>query len=184
MGSALYAVAGVSTRDAWAVGQDGRIMHWDGRTWSDFDTPTTIDLNAVSMVSASDGWIVGGAIGGANSVVLRWDGNRWSEVSSPITSRPAAVAMVSATEGWAVGDHGAIWRYGTLLPTATPPTATPTAAPPANTPPVGPAPGESGAAPSSGGLWPAAGWGIGLVGGAIIIWLLARRGSRHTSQPS
>jgi hypothetical protein len=69
------------------------------------------------MVSADDGWAVGG--GGANcpsqpSVILHWNGIAWGEIVSPVSQTLNSVAMTSANEGWAVGDAGTILHYTNL----------------------------------------------------------------------
>jgi hypothetical protein len=55
----LNGVALVSQSDAWAVGADGAIYHWDGEEWRSTAGPTLQTLRAVAMVSATDGWAVG-----------------------------------------------------------------------------------------------------------------------------
>jgi len=66
--------------------------------WLPFASPTTNTLNAVDMVSATDGWIVGDS-----GALLRYNGNTWAQVSNPITTTLLSVSMVSGTDGWTVG---------------------------------------------------------------------------------
>jgi photosystem II stability/assembly factor-like uncharacterized protein len=121
----LFSVAIVSPTDGWAVAENAWILHWDGSTWSGWTNPaqTTLDssqltwLNSVEMVSANDGWAVGGFIG--SSAIMHWDGTNWTSVTSPATDWLQDVAMVSATEGWAVGYGGNIVRYTTTTPSLT-----------------------------------------------------------------
>lgn len=65
---------------------------------------TSGSLNAVSMLSDTDGWAVGEKAPGY-PLVLRWNGNIWTEV--PVPSIPMArlhsVSLISPTLGWAVG---------------------------------------------------------------------------------
>jgi hypothetical protein len=78
-----------SPSDVWAISSgtfsyagppDGRIVHFDGRSWSDF-TPaiarggatTPLDLEAIWGAAPDDAWIVG------VDTVLRWDGTSWSD---------------------------------------------------------------------------------------------------------
>jgi photosystem II stability/assembly factor-like uncharacterized protein len=65
-------------------------------------------LNGVDMVSATDGWVVGG-----NGTMLHWDGTRWQPVASPTTLSLNSVDMVSASDGWAVGGNG--YSQGVIL---------------------------------------------------------------------
>lgn len=69
-------------------------------------------LHAVAMVSAREGWVVGGSgpAAGADltrTLVMRWDGSAWRPVPSPnpgtLTNRLDAIAVRSADDVWAVG---------------------------------------------------------------------------------
>jgi hypothetical protein len=57
-----------------------------------------MSLASVTMLSATDGWAVGGY-----GTILRWNGSTWVQVSSPTTKSLFSVVMLSATDGWAVG---------------------------------------------------------------------------------
>jgi len=91
-------------------------------SWSTATSPTGEILLSVFMVSASDGWAVGG-----NGVILHYSGGSWSVVTSPTTDNLRSVFMVSASDGWAVGFGGP----GTILHYTGP------APPPPVAPPVG-----------------------------------------------
>ena len=77
----LRAVTMVSATDGWAVGggtwrdpkwgctySGWEFMRWDGVNWTDVNNPSGGQLNAVAMVSATDGWAVG------NGAILRYTG--------------------------------------------------------------------------------------------------------------
>ena len=66
-------------------------------------------LSSVAMVTADNGWAVGGAFD--TSIILHWDGSEWSQVASPSPLSVEAVDMVSADDGWALGLQGAILHY-------------------------------------------------------------------------
>ena len=58
---ALYSIWGASASDVWAVGPGGTICHSAGdATWTAVDSGTTVDLLAISGVSASSIYVVGG----------------------------------------------------------------------------------------------------------------------------
>jgi photosystem II stability/assembly factor-like uncharacterized protein len=82
-------------------------------------SPTTEDPSSVFMVSASDGWAVGGY-----GRIIHWDGTDWSNVTSPTTAQFLGdVFMVSADDGWAVGADGTIIHWdGTSWSNVTSPT--------------------------------------------------------------
>ncbi|MBU1488130.1 PKD domain-containing protein, partial [bacterium] len=78
-------------------------------------TPTSNSSYSVSMVSATDGWAVGGY-----GTILHYDGTSWSEFSSPTSNYLVSVTMVSATDGWAVGTGSTILRFVGTPPLAPP----------------------------------------------------------------
>ena len=67
----LHAVAAVSSRDAWAVGQAGAygcgcnqplIMHWNGSSWARVASPDPGGgghLSGIAFTSVGNGWAVG-----------------------------------------------------------------------------------------------------------------------------
>jgi hypothetical protein len=69
-------------------------------------------LHGVAMLTASEGWAVGGAGPGADAdltqtLIARWDGKSWQEVQSPspgtVTNQLDAVSALSSDDVWAVG---------------------------------------------------------------------------------
>ena len=58
----LNAVAGFSVRDVYAVGFAGSILHWDGASWTELESPTNVDL--LSVYCSAGGDVVIGAGGG------------------------------------------------------------------------------------------------------------------------
>jgi photosystem II stability/assembly factor-like uncharacterized protein len=98
----LRAVYMVSSDEGWAVGELGTIFHYyDGR-WSQYDSPTRINLNGIDMVSTDDGWIVG------DEAYQVWYNGYWGSTgdSKWIGGNKAihAVSMASPTYGWSVAD--------------------------------------------------------------------------------
>ncbi|MEW6330521.1 MAG: hypothetical protein AB1560_03575 [Pseudomonadota bacterium] len=120
--------AGIQLQEAWAVGNNGVVLRWDGVNWALFATTGT-DLNAVAMDSYANGWAVGDVTGGA-ARMLRWnpDGTpAWDAVGYPNIANDDdlnAVHVLSQNEAWAVGNdrgggnnamvmryNGANWVY-------------------------------------------------------------------------
>jgi hypothetical protein len=66
--SALRAIAGVSSTNVWAVGDDGTILRWDGRLWSQVTSPLNEDLRSVAVTP--DGHVF---IGGVDGTLRRLD---------------------------------------------------------------------------------------------------------------
>jgi hypothetical protein len=113
----LSAVAAVSARSAWAVGDrhgQALIEHWNGTGWKRVPSPAPAhtSLSAVTALSARDAWAVGfheGSPGHSGQAVIEhWNGTRWKHVPSPATpgfSSLRGVTAVSARDAWAVGAH-------------------------------------------------------------------------------
>jgi type II secretory pathway pseudopilin PulG len=100
--------AGIQLQEAWAVGENGVILRWDGVNWAVFATTGT-RLRAVSMDSYANGWTVGDLTGNV-AHIRRWnpDGTpAWDAVAYPNVpndQRLNSVHVLSANEAWAVGN--------------------------------------------------------------------------------
>ena len=123
MDNFLYGVAGVSAKNAWAVGATGSagqgplqtlIEHWNGTQWSIVSSPNSQQpinqLHGVTAISSSNVWAVGSAnvLGGAtNTLIEHWNGKKWKIVTSPNTTELAnylySVTAITANNIWAVG---------------------------------------------------------------------------------
>ncbi len=101
--------------NAWAVGDGGTILYWDGNAWSSVDSPTSENLYSVIFVDDSNGWAVGG--GSASGVILRYDGewSVWERISftgftdtfDTINNTLYSITVTTdGTTGWIVGDDG------------------------------------------------------------------------------
>ncbi len=103
----LNAVWGAATDDAWAVGDDGLALHWNGKSWSVVDPATTNHLHAIWGSSASDVWVAGGGLGGPNTAnLVHWNGQAWSVVDPGTTMNLASVWGTSAKDVYAAGASG------------------------------------------------------------------------------
>lgn len=101
----LYAVDALSETDAWAAGEAGTIIHWDGQDWLPMPTPTLASLHAIDMLSPMEGWATG------SGVILHWDGVVWSAVDNPTGAELTSLSMVSPTDGWGVGPDSPIMHW-------------------------------------------------------------------------
>lgn len=116
----LFAVAAISSNDAWAVGsagQDGSTPmtlteHFNGTQWSVIPSPNpgpgSNKLYGVAAVSTTDVWAVGYSYNSPiQTLVLHYDGTQWSVVPSvspgTFNNQLFGVAALSARDVWAVG---------------------------------------------------------------------------------
>lgn len=92
---------------AYAVGDGGTALRFDGTTWTPVDLGTAENLNAVWGTGPDDVWVVG-----ASGTVIHFDGSAWSPVdigagTLPLndvwTAGPGQIVYVAGSRG--------IWRF-------------------------------------------------------------------------
>jgi hypothetical protein len=105
----LSAVGMSSETDGWAMGQvmgsnggssddPAYVLHYTNGRWTQVrNTPLKADINAIKMLSSTDGWAIG-------NHVYHYDGVSWREVSLPVSTQFNAIAAVSPTDIWIAGD--------------------------------------------------------------------------------
>ena len=102
----LRAVAGITEDDIFFVGDEGRILHWDGAKISVVESPTRNDLLSVSFGPQGIGWAVG-----KNGVILRHSNGRWVSVGSGVNADLNGVWAGRNDTAWAVGNNGLVLRW-------------------------------------------------------------------------
>jgi hypothetical protein len=101
-GLALFKVWGVTSSDAWVVGAEGRVMHWDGSALTPTESPASSTLFTVHAIPG-----LAVAVGGAgNGVIIERSGTGdWHDVTPPLT--PTLIGVwITENDGWAVGSDG------------------------------------------------------------------------------
>ncbi|TMM47787.1 WD40/YVTN/BNR-like repeat-containing protein [Colwellia ponticola] len=78
----LFAIDGSAKGEAWAVGDDGVILHFDGKKWQLEQSPTSINLRAVAC--AEDQTVY--AIGGEGTVLQRNTNGQWLQLECQLSS--------------------------------------------------------------------------------------------------
>ena len=104
IGLNLYGVFVVNPSLAFAVGDTGTMLRWDGTLWASILSGAGVNnLRGIWMVSDTDGWAVGDA-----GTIVRWNGIAWAAETSPTPNNLNGVQALSSTDVWAVGDLGTI----------------------------------------------------------------------------
>jgi Tfp pilus assembly protein PilX len=102
-----------------AVGLNGKVLRYNGSNWAAVTVPGAVsgdDFYATYLVSASEGWVVGGTTTGADDI-LKWNGSTLTVISNTIVRSLRAIKMRddvgngTATSGYAVGLGGVVYRY-------------------------------------------------------------------------
>jgi len=91
----------------WCTDSAGRIMHYEGISWTQVSQHIATRLYSVSFSSPLHGWIVG-----ESGVILMYNGVGWNYWGQPTLNSLLGVSMVSDTSGYAVGVNGTILLYG------------------------------------------------------------------------
>ncbi|MEM1417787.1 MAG: hypothetical protein AAGH15_23005 [Myxococcota bacterium] len=98
----LLSVWGLAADDLHAVGgtrDDGRVIRFDGESWTVVDTGLDVPLlNWVFGFGPDDLWVVGNA-----GTIVRFDGTSWFTVPSPTTQDLWGVWGSGPDDVWAVG---------------------------------------------------------------------------------
>lgn len=94
----------VSGNEGYAVGNQGKILHYINGEWSIMDSPVNTDLFGISFASPGMGWAVGD-----NGTILRYQNGSWAQVASPITGVLRDICCLNENHCRAAGD--AILRY-------------------------------------------------------------------------
>lgn len=118
-GGELLAVAAITSRDVWAVGDtqnadlsfSALLEHWDGVTWKVVSGAALAAtghefLTGVAAAATGDVWAVGRQGRHPTPVIEHWGGARWIQVAQPVSgydSSLTAVSVVSRRDAWAVG---------------------------------------------------------------------------------
>lgn len=105
----LYAVKALNPSTAFACGAYQTILRWNGSAWQVESTgPVIYRLNALSVLSGTDAWAVGG-----EGVWCHLIGSQWYRGFMPWNIEAYGVSFAGPMDGWAVAAGGVIWRYTT-----------------------------------------------------------------------
>lgn len=99
--NSLHGVHYRAPNDAWLVGTDGAVLHYDGLALIRQPVPATSYLNGVYALSATDVWVVG-----QRGTLLHYDGAAWTAYGRPSDAVVSPLNAVSGTgpkDLWAVG---------------------------------------------------------------------------------
>lgn len=107
----FYDVWGSSPRDVFVVGENGIVLHFDGRGWSELNlgAATTGDpLYGIWGTSAGNVFAVGGT---GQTVILRFDGRSWVRMTTGASVAIRDVWGTSPADVYAVTFNGSVLRF-------------------------------------------------------------------------
>ncbi|MFN2166679.1 MAG: hypothetical protein ACK2U9_10525, partial [Anaerolineae bacterium] len=101
----LYRVFAVSPNLAWAIGDEGRLLTWNGSWWNPGTFGTKAPMATLWASSTRDAWAAA-----VNGQLYHWDGTHWSEVRihsvDVLKNREACASRILG-----FGPHD-IWLFG------------------------------------------------------------------------
>jgi hypothetical protein len=102
----LYGVWRHARDDAWAVGELGAVLHWDGHAWTRFASDSIASLRGVSGTAGDDVWAAG-----QWGTLLHWDGSTWRHVESNTSNTFSDVLALARDDAWAITSEGALMHW-------------------------------------------------------------------------
>jgi hypothetical protein len=103
--ASLWNISALPDGEAWAVGNDGVILHEQGGNWSQVASPTQQELDSIAMVSPTEGWAIGGR------TLLHYHNSTWTLFPIASNDDLHSITMASSSEGWMVATNGDILHY-------------------------------------------------------------------------
>ncbi len=104
--SNFLAIHGSDATHMWAVGMTGALAVWDGVSWQNQASGTSIALHDVWAASPTLVYAVG-----ENGVILKFDGKSWKPMNSGVSTTLASVWGNAGDDVWAVGARGVVLHY-------------------------------------------------------------------------
>ncbi len=99
------AVCAADPDNAWAVGTNGTVLHFDGAGWKRQASGTAVELTGVSATDSEHVWAVGWG-----ATILSYNGSWKQQHSGTATLR--GVFALDHNHVWAVGSGGTVLFYG------------------------------------------------------------------------
>lgn len=110
--SSLYGIVGNSDHDIVAVGEGGKILHFDGKSWTEQVSGVTEALRAVTVVRDSNPTTFV-AVGDNGRAIYRTNTTPWKTISGPVNGLRGVVGYYGGSTTptvnlYAVGDNGTV----------------------------------------------------------------------------
>ncbi|MFP2930799.1 MopE-related protein [Pyxidicoccus sp. 3LG] len=96
----------VNEKLAFAVGDNGSVVRWNGTTWSNVIFPNNHDLTSVVAFGASSAYATC-----ASGHIYRYNGQNWQNIHSASGTRLNDIAGTSPEDIWVVGNSGKILHW-------------------------------------------------------------------------
>lgn len=113
----LYDISALAENNIWVAGiqlgtnDNGLVLQWNGREWSDTKLPETGWINSILMLSENNGWAGGDEL-------FHWNGHNWEKAGNPTIPGDKIVDLEKTPNGevWALTQHAALLHLKILKP--------------------------------------------------------------------
>lgn len=95
------------SKDVWAVGEVGTLLHWDGACWTDWTklSGNTLPLGAIDGINENDVWTAG-----SEQTIGHWNGLKWDfkpRIAGSLSNgNVTSLRVFSSTDAWITGLSG------------------------------------------------------------------------------
>ncbi|WP_106397333.1 hypothetical protein [Actinocorallia populi] len=108
---ALLQVAAVNKRTIFAINENGKPFHWNGRKWTAKKAPFRFRPTGIAASSARSAWAVGYT--GVTPVAAHWNGRKWKKVGyQGAKFGPLDLPLIPLS--LSAGKDGAVWSVAGL----------------------------------------------------------------------
>jgi Tfp pilus assembly protein PilV len=101
----INSIATTTANNIWGAADSGKIIYYNGTSWTEIIDFGGNDVLGIYMVSSTDGWAAG-----ASGKIWHYNGS-WSEHTDTGTETWNDIICTSASNCWAVGNSGALAQY-------------------------------------------------------------------------
>lgn len=108
-GASYRTIWGRDAHDVYAAGYNGKIIHYDGISWKEFESGVDSTINAIRGDQKGNIYTAG-----AGGIVMRYDGNSWQRMTANANYYYHDLLVRSSTNIFAVGargNDGCVMRY-------------------------------------------------------------------------
>lgn len=102
----LFSVSFSNPSQGFAVGNNGKIMKFDGANWISISSPTSVPLRSIDLVNESFGFVVGDY-----GTLIWFNGSSFIPHQIPTDKDLRSVSFSSTSNGWIVGQQGTVFRF-------------------------------------------------------------------------
>lgn len=100
----LYDTYFLDKNNGYAIGDHGTILHFNGKEWEDFNSPTTYAITDISVLSKDNIWCT------SNKYIYNWNGKKWKKTTLDV-SDIKGLNFTAEDDGYIIDYYGKVLHY-------------------------------------------------------------------------